>query len=47
VQETGFLLKKEVPLERWQLKREDDHGNQYLMATFDSKEEAERAMAHY
>jgi len=33
--------------EYWLLKRQDDHGNQYVMATFGSKEEAEREMENY
>ena len=33
--------------ERWQLKRQDDHGNQYVMDTFSSKKQAEDKMAHY
>ena len=31
----------------WQLKRQDDHGNQYAVETFDSEEEAKMMMAHY
>ena len=33
--------------ECWQLKRQDDHGNQYVMDTFNSKKQAEDKMAHY
>jgi hypothetical protein len=47
MQEADFLLKKDFPLERWHLKRQDDHGNQYVMDTFNSKEEAEKAIARY
>jgi predicted secreted protein len=35
------------PAERWQLKRQDDNGNQYVMGTFGLKEQAEDRMAHY
>jgi len=32
---------------RWQLKRQDDHGNRYVIADFDSKEAASQMMAEY
>ena len=31
----------------WQLKRQDDHGNQYVVETFDSEEEARKMMEYY
>lgn len=31
----------------WQLKRQDDHGNQFIMHKFRSKEEAEERMEYY
>ena len=31
----------------WQLKRQDDHGNQSIMGKFSSKEEAEQQMEYY
>ena len=35
------------PIERWQLKRLDDNGNEYNMQTFDSKEQAEEKMTYF
>ncbi len=32
---------------RWQLNRQDDHGNRYVIANFDSKEAASQMMAEY
>ncbi len=39
----------EVPIESnsWVLKRQDDHGNQYQVSTFKSKEEAVNEMLEY
>lgn len=31
----------------WQLKRQDDHGNQYAVDTFNSEEEARKMMEYY
>jgi len=31
----------------WQLKRQDDHGNQYTVDIFDSEEEARKMMEYY
>ena len=31
----------------WQLKRQDDHGNQYSVETFGSEEEAKMMMTYY
>jgi hypothetical protein len=31
----------------WQLKRQDDNGNQYTVETFDSEEEAKNMLAYY
>lgn len=31
----------------WKLKRRDDHGNQYIMASYDSEEEARNMMKEY
>ena len=37
----------ESPEGFWQLKRQDDNGNQCVVATFDSEEAAVKAMASY
>ena len=42
VRETEELLMKP-----WHLKRQDDNGNEYIMATFDSRQQAETTMKHY
>jgi len=31
----------------WQLKRQDDHGNQYTVESFDSEKEAKKMMEYY
>ena len=41
-------MKESAPSEeRWRLTRQDDHGNQFVMEIFDSKQQAEGVMAHY
>ena len=34
-------------IERWQLKRLDDNGNEYYMESFDSKVKAEERMTYF
>jgi len=41
------LQNRTIIEELWQLKRQDDHGNQYVMATFNSEEEASKALVLY
>ncbi|MDY6912803.1 MAG: hypothetical protein SVM79_10655 [Chloroflexota bacterium] len=36
-----------LPKGQWQLKRQDDHGNQFIMANFSSRKQAENTLEHY
>ena len=41
------MKEADTPTNRWQLKRQDDHGNQYVIGLFASKEKAAQMMADY
>ena len=41
------MKEPDMPANHWQLKRQDDYGNQYVIAIFESKEQASKMMADY